>query len=128
MFQTETPQGLLRFALRRELIEGGSPEPEEALAGLGAVTADDVHRVAAELFAGPVTARAHQAVRRPGPFRAVAVVTRGRTGGALPQRERGVVHAADERLVQDRPRVDSFGEELAIVHRSPCDRGRLAAG
>jgi predicted Zn-dependent peptidase len=51
VFQTETPQGLLQFALRRELIEGGSPEPEEALAGLGAVTADDVHRVAAELFA-----------------------------------------------------------------------------
>jgi len=51
VFQTETPQGLLQYALSRELIEGRTPEPQEVLDGLGAVTADDVRRVARELFA-----------------------------------------------------------------------------
>jgi predicted Zn-dependent peptidase len=51
VFQTETPQGLLQYALQRELIEGDCPDPQEVLAGLGAVTVDDVLRVSAELFA-----------------------------------------------------------------------------
>jgi predicted Zn-dependent peptidase len=52
VFQTETPQGLLQYALRRELVEGMSPEPADVLAGLDAVTAEDVLRVAGELL-GP---------------------------------------------------------------------------
>jgi predicted Zn-dependent peptidase len=52
VFQTETPQGLLQYALRRELVEGMSPEPAEVLAGLDAVTAEDVLRVAGQLL-GP---------------------------------------------------------------------------
>jgi len=50
-FQLETPDGLLRFALRREVIEGRTVEPQEVLDGLDAVTADDVLRVAAEVLA-----------------------------------------------------------------------------
>lgn len=51
VFQTETPQGLMSYALQRELVEGVSPEPAEVVAGLDAVTVDDVQRVAGELFA-----------------------------------------------------------------------------
>ncbi|MDQ3876003.1 MAG: insulinase family protein [Actinomycetota bacterium] len=56
VFQVETPQGLMGFALRRELVEGKAPEPKELLAALDAVTAQDVQRVARELF-GPGTLR-----------------------------------------------------------------------
>jgi predicted Zn-dependent peptidase len=51
VFEIETPHGLMGYAIRRELVEGRSPEPEEVLAGLGAVTAEDVQRVAREVFA-----------------------------------------------------------------------------
>ena len=44
--QTESPQGLLQFGLRREVLEGGAVEPQEVLDGLDAVTAEDVQRVA----------------------------------------------------------------------------------
>jgi predicted Zn-dependent peptidase len=50
VFQVETPQGLMGFALRRELVEGEAPEPKELLAALDAVTVEDVQRVAQELF------------------------------------------------------------------------------
>ena len=46
VLQTESPQGLILFGLRREVLEGEAAEPEELLAGLDAVTADDVQRVA----------------------------------------------------------------------------------
>ena len=39
------------FGLRREVLEGQAPEPEEVLAGIEAVTAEDVQRVAQELIA-----------------------------------------------------------------------------
>ena len=52
VLQTEAPQGLVMFGLRREVLEGRAAEPAELLAGLDAVTADDVQRVAADLIAG----------------------------------------------------------------------------
>jgi predicted Zn-dependent peptidase len=46
----ESPQGTIMFGLRREVLEGEATEPEEVLAGLDAVTADDVQRVARDLI------------------------------------------------------------------------------
>jgi predicted Zn-dependent peptidase len=40
------------FGLRRELLEGRAAEPDEVLAGLDAVTVDDVQRVATDLLKG----------------------------------------------------------------------------
>jgi predicted Zn-dependent peptidase len=51
VLQTESPNGLLLFGLRREVLEGAAVEPEELLAGLDAVTADDVQRVAQDVIA-----------------------------------------------------------------------------
>jgi predicted Zn-dependent peptidase len=51
VLQTESPQGLIMFGLRREVLEGKAVEPSEVLAGLDAVTVEDVHRVAQELIA-----------------------------------------------------------------------------
>jgi predicted Zn-dependent peptidase len=42
---------LILFGLRREVLEGKAAEPEELLAGLDAVTADDVQRVAQDVIA-----------------------------------------------------------------------------
>jgi predicted Zn-dependent peptidase len=50
VLQTEAPQGLLLFGLRREVLEGGATEPAELLAGLDAVTAEDVQRVAQDVI------------------------------------------------------------------------------
>ncbi len=52
VLQTESPNGLLLFGLRREVLEGRAAEPEELLAGLDAVTAEDVQRVAQDIIAG----------------------------------------------------------------------------
>jgi predicted Zn-dependent peptidase len=46
----ESPHATIMFGLRRELLEGQAIEPEEVLAGLDAVTADDVQRVAADIL------------------------------------------------------------------------------
>ena len=46
MLELESPHGTIMFGLRRELLEGRAVEPQEVLAGLDAVTADDVQRVA----------------------------------------------------------------------------------
>jgi predicted Zn-dependent peptidase len=43
---------MIMFGLRREVLEGRAPEPEEVLAGIDAVTADDVQRVAADVLGG----------------------------------------------------------------------------
>jgi predicted Zn-dependent peptidase len=51
VLQTESPQGLILFGLRREVLEGKAAEPEELLAGLDAVTAEDVQRVARDTIA-----------------------------------------------------------------------------
>jgi predicted Zn-dependent peptidase len=50
VLQIESPHGLIMFGLRREVLEGQAAEPEEVLAGLEAVTAEDVQRVAQELI------------------------------------------------------------------------------
>jgi predicted Zn-dependent peptidase len=50
VLQIESPHGLIMFGLRREVLEGQATEPEEILAGLEAVTAEDVQRVARELI------------------------------------------------------------------------------
>jgi len=49
VLQLESPQGLLMFGLRREVLEGRIAEPDEVLTGLDAVTADDIQRVAQDL-------------------------------------------------------------------------------
>jgi predicted Zn-dependent peptidase len=52
VLQTESPNGLLLFGLRREVLEGRAAEPSELLAGLDAVTVDDVYRVGQDVIAG----------------------------------------------------------------------------
>ena len=51
VLQTESPNGLLLFGLRREVLEGRAVEPGELLAGLDSVTAEDVQRVAQDVIA-----------------------------------------------------------------------------
>ena len=50
VLQLESPQGLILFGLRREVLERRAPELDEVLAGLNAVTAEDVQRVAQDLI------------------------------------------------------------------------------
>jgi predicted Zn-dependent peptidase len=50
VLQIESPHGLIMFGLRREVLEGRASEPEEVLAGVEAVKAEDVQRVAQELI------------------------------------------------------------------------------
>ncbi len=52
VLQLESPQGLIMFGLRREVLEEKTPDPEEILAELDKVTADDVARVATDLIDG----------------------------------------------------------------------------
>jgi predicted Zn-dependent peptidase len=52
VLQLETSQGLIMFGLRRETLESRTPDPEEILAEIGKVTADDVSRVAQDLVDG----------------------------------------------------------------------------
>jgi predicted Zn-dependent peptidase len=52
LLQLETPQGLIMFGLRREVLESATPDPQEILAELDKVTAEDVGRVAADLVNG----------------------------------------------------------------------------
>ncbi len=52
VLQLESPQGLIMFGLRREVLEGNAPDPDEILAELDKVTAEDVARVAGELIKG----------------------------------------------------------------------------
>jgi predicted Zn-dependent peptidase len=51
VLQLENPQGLILFGLRKEVLEGRAPDPEEVLAGVDAVTAEDVQRVAQDVIA-----------------------------------------------------------------------------
>jgi predicted Zn-dependent peptidase len=50
VLQLETSQGLIMFGLRRETLESRTPDPEEIVAEIGKVTADDVSRVAQDLL------------------------------------------------------------------------------
>jgi predicted Zn-dependent peptidase len=49
VLELESPQGLIMFGLRREVLEGRAPDLEEILRGVDAVTAEDIQRVASEL-------------------------------------------------------------------------------
>jgi predicted Zn-dependent peptidase len=50
VLQIESPQGLIMFGLRREVLEGRTAEPQEVLDGLDAVTGEDVARVAQDVI------------------------------------------------------------------------------
>ena len=50
VLQLENPQGLILYGLRREVLEGRAPDPEEVLAELDKVTAEDVQRVAQDVI------------------------------------------------------------------------------
>src|SRR5205823_1682473 len=50
VLQLESPQGLILFGLRREVLERQVPDPAEVLAGVSAVPAEDVQRVAQSLI------------------------------------------------------------------------------
>ena len=51
VLQLESPQGLILFGMRKEVLEGRAPDPEEVLAAVDGVTGDDVQRVARDLIA-----------------------------------------------------------------------------
>jgi predicted Zn-dependent peptidase len=48
----ESPHATIMFGLRREVLEGRAVEPDEVLAGLDAVTVDDLRRVAGDVLGG----------------------------------------------------------------------------
>ena len=48
----ESPQGLIMYGLRREVLEGGAVDPQEVLDALDEVTGEDVQRVARDLIEG----------------------------------------------------------------------------
>jgi predicted Zn-dependent peptidase len=50
VLELESPQGLILFGLRREVLEGDAPDLEAVLAEIEKVTVDDVQRVAADLI------------------------------------------------------------------------------
>jgi len=50
VLQLESPQGLMMFGLRKEVLERRLPDPDEVIRGVDAVTAEDVARVAEELI------------------------------------------------------------------------------
>ncbi len=50
VLQLESPQGMNLYGLRREVLEGRAPDPAEVLAGLDAVQAEDVRRVAQDII------------------------------------------------------------------------------
>jgi predicted Zn-dependent peptidase len=54
VLQLESPQGLILFGLRREVLEGRVPDLSEVLDGVSAVTAEDVQRVAQNLISDEV--------------------------------------------------------------------------
>jgi predicted Zn-dependent peptidase len=50
--QLESPHGTVMFGLRREVLLGEAEEPEETIAGINAVTVEDVQRVAQDVIGG----------------------------------------------------------------------------
>ncbi|MGH3133098.1 MAG: M16 family metallopeptidase, partial [Gaiellaceae bacterium] len=52
VLRLESPQGTIQYGLRKELLEGEIEEPDELLRHIDAVTAEDVQRVARDLFDG----------------------------------------------------------------------------
>jgi predicted Zn-dependent peptidase len=51
VLRLENPQGMTMFGLSREVLEGQAVEPDEILAGLDAVTVDDLSRVSQDVIA-----------------------------------------------------------------------------
>jgi predicted Zn-dependent peptidase len=52
LLQLESPQGMILFGLRREVLEGEAVDPQAVLDGLDAVTAEDIQRAAQEVIGG----------------------------------------------------------------------------
>jgi predicted Zn-dependent peptidase len=52
VLQTESPNGLLLYGLRREVLEGQALEPADYLAAIDAVSGEDVQRVAQDVIGG----------------------------------------------------------------------------
>jgi predicted Zn-dependent peptidase len=52
VLRLESPQGTIQYGLRREVLEGEIEDPEELVRQLDSVTAEDVQRVARDLFEG----------------------------------------------------------------------------
>ncbi|MBV8064956.1 MAG: insulinase family protein [Actinobacteria bacterium] len=50
VLQLENPQGLIMYGLRKEVLERTAPDPDEVLAGITAVTVEDVQRVAQDVI------------------------------------------------------------------------------
>jgi predicted Zn-dependent peptidase len=50
VLRLESPQGTIQYGLRREVLEGEIEEPDELLRQLDEITAEDVQRVARDLF------------------------------------------------------------------------------
>ena len=50
--QLESPHGTVMFGMRREVLEGEAEEPEAVVAGINAVTVEDVQRVAQDIVGG----------------------------------------------------------------------------
>jgi predicted Zn-dependent peptidase len=51
VLRLESPQGMILFGLGREVLGDPAIEPDEVLAGLDAVTAEDIQRVAQDVIA-----------------------------------------------------------------------------
>ena len=49
VLQLESPHGTIMYGLRREVLLGEAEEPEATLAGLDAVTVEDIQRVAQDV-------------------------------------------------------------------------------
>src|SRR5262249_57570412 len=71
VLHTESPQGLIMFGLRREVLEGQALEPGQILAELDKGTVEDVQRVGPELIApqtlpfAPITPLTHHLTLSP---------------------------------------------------------------
>jgi predicted Zn-dependent peptidase len=52
VLRLESPQAMIQFGLRREVLEKQIEEPDEVLRELDAVTTEDVQRVARDLLDG----------------------------------------------------------------------------
>ena len=52
VLRLESPQAVIQFGLRREVLEGELEEPDDVLRELDAVTAEDIQRVASDLLDG----------------------------------------------------------------------------
>src|SRR3954465_5802483 len=50
VLRLENPQGMTMFGLSREVLEGQATEPDEIVAGIDAVTAEDIQRVAQDVI------------------------------------------------------------------------------